>query len=628
MLKFEPPYSPKQISEIIYSKDLKEKCALKAQMLRINITEMIEIAGSGHLGTSLSVTDILVSLEYFLAQFDNSYYFSSKGHDAPAIYSQYISNNILESKFHGYLRKKDGLPGHPDISKENIRFNTGSLGMGISKAKGMILGRNLKGLDNDDPIAVILGDGELQEGQIWESMAVNEPKSISPLIAIADCNGIQSDTWTEITRNIGSLKLRCESYGWGFISLDGHNFEELFLAFNKAYSDKSKPYFIEAKTLKGKGIIFAESNKFDKSLEEYKYHSGALGRKDYLKALECFLNFNKKIGLAQPENNNLNNLKKLWDKREQKSNIQTFSLLQDYSNALLAVGSTNNKIIVLDADLAKDTGNLLFKRSYPSRHFEFGIAEQDMCSTASGLSEIGFYPWIHSFSCFLTTRAQEQIFNFATEKRNAVFVGCLSGITPGMPGHSHQMTRDLALMSSIPGMKVIEPATSLQLEDAVRLMSDKPGLYYLRISNNVGFKFPLNKEIKLPNQGDFFNINENKKSDKFIILSSMELLSQLAKTALLNNGKELNNIYLVNWHNIINDEDLLRLQNKKVLLMTNSHSIGSFVNKITNKLSKLNINLSSLKIVSVDEVPICGTNDEVLDFHGFSKRDISDFLFK
>ena len=627
MLNIEPPYSSEQISEIISLKEINEKCRLKAQMLRINIIEMIEIAGSGHLGTSLSVTDILVASEHFLMQFDDGYYFSSKGHDAPAIYSQYISNDIISSSYHGYLRKKEGLPGHPDVSIENIRFNTGSLGMGISKAKGMILGRNLKDKKKSDPIIVILGDGELQEGQIWESMAVNDTSSIAPLIAIADCNGIQSDTWTEKTRNIGSLRLRCESYGWGFISIDGHNFDEIFSAFNKAFSDNSRPYFIEAKTLKGKGIDFAESDKFNKTLEEYPYHSGALGRINYSNAIKSLLNLNKKIGLPLPNNNNADLLKNLWDKREKNPHLSSFSLLQDYSKALLNIGRTNKNIVVLDADLAKDSGNLLFKRNFPSRHFEFGIAEQDMCSTASGLSEIGFYPWIHSFSCFLTTRAQEQIFNFATEKRNAVFVGCLSGITPGMPGHSHQMTRDLALMSSIPGMKVIEPATSSQLEEAVRLMSDKPGLYYLRVSNNTGSYVPLTKDLKLPSEGEFLCINKNNSSDKFIIFSSMEILSQLSKTSLLRKGKNLNNIYLVNWHNLFNDKELYILENKNVLLMTNSHFIGSFIEKITYKLTKLNINLGSLKVVSVDQVPICGNNDEVLDHHGFSKTEISNFLF-
>ena len=108
MLKIEPPYSPEKISEIILNKEIIERCKLKAQMLRINVLEMIEIAGSGHLGTSLSVIDILVCLENFLNEFKSSYYFSSKGHDAPAIYSQYISNNIIESKFH-QLKEKERI---------------------------------------------------------------------------------------------------------------------------------------------------------------------------------------------------------------------------------------------------------------------------------------------------------------------------------------------------------------------------------------------------------------------------------------------------------------------------------------------------------------------------------------
>ena len=145
------------------------KNKLISDMCRINILYMICCAGSGHIGSSFSSIDLMNWIIGELdKKYENLYFFSSKGHDAPALYNSLIAHGKLDFSYLKRLRKIDGLPGHPDINTPNIFANTGSLGMGISKSKGIIKANKLKGIDSK--VIVLTGDGDLQEGQIWESL--------------------------------------------------------------------------------------------------------------------------------------------------------------------------------------------------------------------------------------------------------------------------------------------------------------------------------------------------------------------------------------------------------------------------------------------------------------------------
>ena len=165
---------------------------LISQILRLNTLYSIQLAGSGHLGSSLSVLDIFLCCSEYLKNKKGNF-FSSKGHDVPALYNVMPLYKKLDFKKIHLLRKLNGIPGHPDVRTKNILFNTGSLGMGISKINGLNYANIF--LKKKEKNIVILGDGELQEGQNWEAfMFLQNNKNISPLI-IVDSNKIQSDTW-------------------------------------------------------------------------------------------------------------------------------------------------------------------------------------------------------------------------------------------------------------------------------------------------------------------------------------------------------------------------------------------------------------------------------------------------
>ena len=186
------------------------KAAAFAALARINTLYMIAGAWSGHIGTSFSSLEIMSWL--FLNELRDlgkgpdecDIFFSSKGHDAPALYSVLIGLGLLPADKLHQLRRIDGLPGHPHVETPYVQANTGSLGMGISKAKGMALANRLAGTPRR--VFVLTGDGELQEGQFWESLGSAANMKLGEIVVIIDHNKIQSDTWVSKVSALGDVE--------------------------------------------------------------------------------------------------------------------------------------------------------------------------------------------------------------------------------------------------------------------------------------------------------------------------------------------------------------------------------------------------------------------------------------
>src|SRR5436305_76084 len=159
-------------------------------------------------------------------------------------------------------------------------------------------------------------------------------------------------------------------------------------------------------------------------------------------------------------------------------------LVLAYGDELLQMARTREDIVVLDADLLSDCGIEAFKAELPERFIECGIAEQHMVSAAGGLALRGMLPVVHSFACFLSTRANEHIYNNATERRKIIYTATLAGVVPGGPGHSHQSVRDISAIGSIPGLTAIEPCPERDARLAIRCaVETNPQSTYLRFVN-------------------------------------------------------------------------------------------------------------------------------------------------
>ena len=239
----------------------------KAKEIRKSIVSMITEAKSGHPGGSLSATDILTALYFSEMNVDptnpkmegRDRFVLSKGHAAPAIYATLAEKGYFSKDELMTLRKFGSrLQGHPDMKKlPGIEISTGSLGQGLSVANGMAL--NAKMFNENYRTYVILGDGEVQEGQIWEAAMTAAHYKLDNLCAFLDSNNLQIDGNVTEIKGVEPLDKKWEAFGWNVIKIDGHDFEQILSALDKARECKDKPTMVIAKTIKGKGVSFMEN---------------------------------------------------------------------------------------------------------------------------------------------------------------------------------------------------------------------------------------------------------------------------------------------------------------------------------------------------------------------------------
>lgn len=247
-------------------KDVKELEKI-ANNVRIGIIESVYAARSGHPGGSLSIADILTVLYFNQMNIDETKpqdksrdrLVLSKGHCAPALYSTLAERGFFEKGLLKTLRNINGnLQGHPDMNKiPGVDMTTGSLGQGLSVANGMAMASKLGG--EGIKVYCICGDGELQEGQIWEAAMSSSHYKLDNLCVIVDNNNLQIDGNVNKVMNIYPLDEKFRNFGFEVINVDGHNIAELITAFGQAKKVKGKPTVIIANTIKGKGVSFMEN---------------------------------------------------------------------------------------------------------------------------------------------------------------------------------------------------------------------------------------------------------------------------------------------------------------------------------------------------------------------------------
>ena len=239
-----------------------------ARKCRIDIVEMVHKAGAGHPGGSLSAIDFIVGLYSTEFRFDaknpnwedRDRFIMSKGHASPAVYSMLHQLGIItKSDIDGFRTLGSTCQGHVDMKwTDGVDFSAGSLGMGLSFGLGCAIAARMDSSERN--IWVMIGDGETQEGQIWEAAMATDFHDIGNLNVVIDRNRIQNDDFMEVQMEIGDIGAKFRSFGWKVIEIDGHNMQEIISAIEQASNDQTEPYAIVAHTIKGKGVSFMENN--------------------------------------------------------------------------------------------------------------------------------------------------------------------------------------------------------------------------------------------------------------------------------------------------------------------------------------------------------------------------------
>jgi transketolase len=599
------------------------RAELIADLCRINTLFMIMQAGSGHIGSSFSSTDIITWLwtEYLRdpngGSQDADVYFSSKGHDAPALYSLLIAMEKLPFDLLPKLRQLNGLPGHPDVSTPYIATNTGSLGMGISKAYGMARANRYTG--RNGRIVVMTGDGELQEGQIWESLQPVANEKLSDIVVIVDHNKFQSDTAVAAVSDLGPLEEKFRVFGWEVRRGDGHDFRVLrdTLAYFDTVTDKPKVFI--ADTIKGRGVSFMEGIACGD--QTYHFHAGAPSLENYVKGTrELIARVNERLaGLNRPAAAlTASPLPvRVAPKKPEK-------IVLAYGDELLAMARQRPEIIVMDADLLSDCGIEAFKAELPQRFIECGIAEQHMVSAAGGMALRGMLPVVHSFACFLSTRANEHIYNNATEKKKIIYTATLAGLVPGGPGHSHQSVRDISAIGAVPGLVAFEPCSEKEARLAIRwAVEQNPDSTYLRFVNvplDLPYAMPADYSLQV---GRGVMLRPGK--DVAIIGYGTILLTNAYRAAeeLAAQGISAAVIDLP-WLNRIDDgwvSDVLGSFKHIVTLDNHYLEFGQGV-MVAAALARAGVRTEVTQI-GLTEIPACGSNVDVLAYHGLDSASIA-----
>ena len=264
---------------------IRKKLKIKACKARMGIIEGVFNAKSGHPGGSLSCVDIVTYLYFNHMNIDpqnpkmedRDRFVLSKGHAAPALYSVLSLKGFFPVEQMKTLRKSDSmLQGHPSVKyTPGVDMCTGSLGQGISTACGMALGAKLDG--KNFRVYTILGDGEIQEGQVWEAAMFASAKGLDNLVAVVDNNGLQIDGKISEVNSPYPIAEKFKSFGWNVIEIDAHSFDEIDAAFNAAAEFKGKPSVIVANSVKGKGISFME--------DQVSWHGTAPNAEQYEQAM-------------------------------------------------------------------------------------------------------------------------------------------------------------------------------------------------------------------------------------------------------------------------------------------------------------------------------------------------------
>jgi transketolase len=593
--------------------DPMRSAALFASLCRINTLYMIARAGSGHIGSSFSSLDVVTWLHLQeLGPADR--FFSSKGHDVPGVYALLIGLGCLPFDSLHALRRLGGLPGHPDVATPGMVTNTGPLGMGISKAKGMVRANRLTG--HAGRVFVMTGDGELQEGQIWESLSTAAHEAMGEITVIVDHNKVQSDTLVSSVSDLGDLLAKFTAFGWHADRCDGHDLAALRDCLNRVRPITNQPKVIIADTIKGKGVSFMEYTAMLPGDRYYRFHSGAPDDATYARAAGELMATANAL-LEQAGQAALTVEEAPTPKRPDVQGTQR--LVAAYSRALLAHAEQDPRIVALDADLVLDTGLIPFSERLPSRFIECGIAEQDMVSQAGGLALHGFLPVVHSFACFLSTRANEQIYNNATERRKVVYVGSLAGLLPGGPGHSHQSVRDISALAAIPGLTMVQPSCEAEVDLAVEYcLREAEESCYLRLVSipcRVPYHLPPTYRLE---RGRGIALTDG--SDAVVFGYGPVLLSQAFEAATLLRQRRGLGVRLVNlpWLNAVDSDWFAREVRgvPHVFTLDDHYVSGGQGEMLVSRLAELGLS-SGVRVerFGVRTIPACGQNDEVLRAH-------------
>ncbi len=480
-----PPLSKKQqqLSELV------------ARSCRQRIIDMLVQSQSGHPGGSLSCIDYLALLYTQIISVSGEKIVISNGHISPAAYAilaeaGYISGKKLRDGFRQF-----GFPyeGHVTRHVKGVWYGTGPLGVGVSAATGFALAETYKSQKEPKKVFALVGDGESQEGQVYEMMNFAHKYKLHNLIVFMDYNQVQLSDGIKQIMPINPKK-QWTAAGWQVIEVNGHDMQDMWHGLQAAYKETRRPTLLLGHTIMGKGVSFMEEQGKKRKAT---WHGKAPPK-------ELATSWLTQNAITDKEKNLITSWRKniQWKPKTPTVSpigekitlsIETPRLYEKetltdcrsaYGNALLDIAQKNKQIIALTADLAESVKTQQVKEALPNQHIDCGVAEQQMLSCAGGLSLSGIIPFCSTFGVFMTSRAKDQARVNDINQTNVKMVATHCGLSVGEDGPTHQAIDDMGSFLGLLNTGIIEPADPNHCDRIIRYVASHYGNYYVRMGRH------------------------------------------------------------------------------------------------------------------------------------------------
>jgi len=601
-----------------------------ARLVRYYCLLTTSTAGSGHLTSSLSATDLMVTLmfggffKYDVRNPDfpnNDRLIFSKGHASALFYGLWAAaGQVTENELLSYRKFGSALEGHPSMEFKFTEAPTGSLGQGLSIGIGMALAAKMD--KHNFKTFVLLGDSEMAEGQVWEAIELASFYNLNNLIGIIDVNKFGQSRETMLGWDVKAYQKRLQAFGWETIVIGGHDLADISHAFSTALSSHSRPTMIIAKTLKGKGIKSMENKdgfhakvlpyelmgkavedlgEFDKNLR------GFVAKPDPLND-EIYANSKIPVShVAEPRFYNADIGKSRVAESQEEIKVATRT---GFGKILPSLVSSYPSLVSLDGEVSNSTYSEIFAKKFPDRYFEMFIAEQNMISVAVGLSRRGKLPFVSTFAAFLT-RAHDQIRMAAYAKANIKIVGSHAGVSIGPDGFSQMGLEDIAMFRSVFDSVVLYPSDAVSAQKLTEKAAEHMGLVYLR-TTRAETSVIYNEKERFEIGGS--KIIKSSSRDKVAVIGAGITLHEALK-AYEQLSQQGISIKIIDLYSVkpIDSTTLEKVATEvdSILVVEDHYAEGGIAEAVRSCLSPLKIPVYGL---AVTKMPRSGTPEELLSF--------------
>jgi transketolase len=610
---------------------------------RKSILQMVTNAQSGHPGGSLSSIDFLATFYAYIVSQTGEKVVVSNGHISPAVYSVLAELGYIpkEEVVRDFRKSGSIYEGHTTRHVDGIFYGTGPLGIGLSVGAALADCEKRKG--ENKKVFTVIGDGEAQEGQIYEAIHFASNHKIDNLITFVDYNKVQLTASLKDTFDI-DIPAVFKAAHWQVIEINGHDYSEIWKAIGESYKS-NRPVAIIAHTIMGKGVDFMEPEG-----DEHRptWHGKAPKPEEAAEALQA-------LTLSSEENAKIEKFKETIKWRPEASKypellsplgtntgeVRTYSAetftdcRSAYGNALLDLAKNNKKIIALTADLKGSVKTDLVSENLPEQYIECGITEQNMLSLAGGYSTEDYIPFASTFGAFISSRAKDQARVNDINYTNVKMVATHCGLSVGEDGPTHQAIDDAGSFLGFFNTMILEPADPNQTDRIIRYIASHYGNFYVRMGRH---KFPvLTKEDGTPFYDENYKFEYGtsdlirKGSDLTIAASGPMVTEALKAINSLKENKPSLSIELIAISSIKKFDETIKnsiIKTKKLITIEDHNTLSGLGGQLARFIAKEGLQLNYFHMMGVEEYQLSGTHEELYEAADLSSKHITEQIKK